>query len=407
MRMAYLLTDHGIPVFGDKGASVHVRELSNALCDMGHTVSILCGKRGSGSYESKFECQKVPEISATSAQVQDDDPNAARIAKESRYLQSAESMVNVFLHEHAKKRFDVMYERYSLWSKAGVTAAKKAGIPVILEVNAPLVVEQSAYRELALADEAKAIEHACFSQADVIITVSETLAQYVIDHGGHQDQVVVMPNGVNDGLFHPMVTAANVAEAEGRFVIAFSGSLKQWHGVDVLMTAFQELCRRMAGLHLLVIGDGPMSEWLQGFVAGSNLQSNVTFTGWTPHHQIPALIAAADVCVAPYPQLENFYFSPLKLFEYLAMGKPVIASDIGQIRAVIQHHENGILVPPGNERHLADALEMLCVNAPLRAQLSAAAYQSSRPYTWKQNAARVTAICQDLLQSDEPQRRVQ
>ena len=402
MRIAYLLADHGVPVYGTKGASVHVRELAAALADRGHEVTIFCTRKGAVPDEVPFSIVKAPSVSGDET-VPDSDPQALRRVKERRYMASADNLLRHFLQAHRQHPFDVIYERYSLWSAVGVRAARETGLPVVLDVNAPLCLEQASYRELCHAGHAKALERENFQGADRLIAVSRAVADYLLDHGAREETVTVMPNGVNTALFHPAVAPAALPEAEGRFVVAFSGSLKSWHGIDILMDAFRELVRRHAGLHLLMIGDGPLGQWLAGFAAGARLDDQVSFTGWVPHGSLPPLLARADAAVAPYPPLEDFYFSPLKLFEYLALGRPVVASAIGQITEVIEHGRNGLLVPPGDALALADALERLYLDLPLRKRLGLAAAEDAEQRGWNENARRLEAILASLRGARTPQ----
>lgn len=396
MRIAYFLADHGVPVFGNKGASIHVRALAKALCALGHDVTILCTKRGADVAPAPFRVIKVDNTPAPPPTPNDDDPLAQRRLKETRYLADAERMLRTFAREHERQPFDAIYERYSLWSAAAVRASRQFGLPAIIEVNAPLLSEQRAYRELARDTDAERIEREVFSQAGAIVTVSTAVANYVINHGADPKRVQVMPNGVDHTLFHSDLTPKQLPETDGRFVVAFSGTLKAWHGVDILLEGFRELNRRLAGMHLLVIGDGPMREWMQGFVRGAQLDGHVSFTGWRPHEEVAALLAGADVAVAPYPPLEDFYFSPLKLFEYMALGIPTVASDIGQIRDVIEHGADGLLIPPGNALALADVLEALALDKTLRHRIGQTAARTGRNFSWHSNAEKVIATIEAL-----------
>lgn len=391
MRIAYFLADHGIPVFGNKGASVHVRALADAMCMLGHDITIFCTKRGNAGTPSRYVVIKI--ASQLPAEVIDEaDPLAHRRAKERRYMASAAAMQEAFAVMHAEQPFDAIYERYSLWSAAGVEVARACNIPVIVEVNAPLLQEQQCYRQLALAKEAEVIERQVFEQADAVVAVSAEVADYVRCRGGDKTVVEVISNAVDESLFHPGVLPGALPEADGRCVIGFCGSLKAWHGVDILMDAFRELNRRHAGLHLLVVGDGPKYDWLQGYADGAGLADRVTLTGWVEHEQTPALLARSDILVAPYPDMDDFYFSPLKLFEYLALGKPVVASDIGQIKDVVETGTNGLLVPAGDCLALVEALQCLIVDAELRETMMRGAIDTASRYTWRGNAQSVIAM---------------
>ncbi len=402
MRIAYLLADHGIPLFGNKGAAVHVVDLIGALTALDQEVVLYCARHGGPQRPLPWHWEKVTAPTPAEASGAGDDPRAARRHKERCYLALAEALEARVAAAHRQRPFDALYERYSLWSAAGVRLARRLGLPLVLEVNAPLLAEQRRYRELALDEAAAAIEAEVFGGADHILAVSQGVADYVIAHGARPERVQVLPNGVDAARFHPAVTPAALPEAEGRFVIGFAGSLKAWHGVEILLDAFRELTRRLAGLHLLLIGDGPLRAWVDGYVAGAGVGDNVTCTGWVAHDAIPPLLARADVLSAPYPPLDDFYFSPLKLFEYLALGKPVVASRIGQIEEVIEHGRDGLLVPPGDAWALAEALQRLCVDEPLRRRLGQGARVAARGYTWHRNAQRIVALLQGATRRAVP-----
>jgi len=386
MRIAYFLADHGIPVFGSKGASVHVRSLCQAWSDLGHDVVLFCTKRGPEPATCPYEVCKITTPPPDPVAVDDSDPLAHRRLKEQRYLDSAEAMRRHFVQRHAETPFDAIYERYSLWSAAAVHAGHDTGLPSIIEVNAPLLQEQRRYRQLALDERAEAVERENFGGANAIVTVSRAVARYVCTRGGCAEKIEVLPNGVDPERFHPGIEAAPVPEATGRIVIAFAGSLKAWHGIDILLDAFRELHRRVTGVHLLIIGDGPLRQWIEGYVRGAGLEERITLTGWRAHDEVAALLSAADITVAPYPELEDFYFSPLKLFEYLALGKAIVASRIGQIEDLLEADHHALLTPPGDTLALADALERLVTDEPLRRRLGQAAALLGGSFTWRANA---------------------
>jgi glycosyltransferase involved in cell wall biosynthesis len=159
------------------------------------------------------------------------------------------------------------------------------------------------------------------------------------------------------------------------------------------------LLRRSDDYHLLIVGDGVLRSWLESQVQALGLEKAVTLTGPVPHDRVPGLIRRMDVALAPYPLLENFYFSPLKLFEYIAVGRPVVASRIGQIQEVVQDGETGLLVPPGDPQALVDQIERLRRDQNLREGLGRAAALQARNYTWERNARQVAAIGERLLRT--------
>ena len=123
----------------------------------------------------------------------------------------------------------------------------------------------------------------------------------------------------------------------------------------------------------------------------------MTITGWTAYERLPGLIQKMDVTVAPFASTEDFYFSPLKLFEYMAVGKPVVASQIGQIPELVGHETTGLLVRPDDAADLANKIDRLRREPDLRKSLGVAAAQKVAQHTWEQNARRVIALAEPLI----------
>jgi glycosyltransferase involved in cell wall biosynthesis len=173
--------------------------------------------------------------------------------------------------------------------------------------------------------------------------------------------------------------------------VGFVGTLKPWHGVDALIRAFAQASPEMAGARLLIVGDGPERAGLEQL--GATLGINVHYTGSVEPDAVPGLVASMDVCVAPYPRLKIFYFSPLKLFEYMAAGRAVIAARTGQVAQVLTHGHDGLLYAAGDERALADAIVRLSGDPGLRAELGANARNTVEArYTWDRVAAHILAL---------------
>jgi glycosyltransferase involved in cell wall biosynthesis len=174
--------------------------------------------------------------------------------------------------------------------------------------------------------------------------------------------VRVLPNAVDTDLFRPDVDGAQVrrrCDLDGRFVVGFAGTFKAWHGVDILLAAFRDLRQTDPSIHLLLVGDGPLRPALEETVRTTGLEEAVTFAGRVAHDAMPAYLAAMDIAVAPYPALDEFYFSPLKIFEYMAAGRAVLASRVGQVVDLIVDGETGLLFDPGDDTGLVDRIQRL------------------------------------------------
>lgn len=408
MRIAYLCSDFGIPVFGSKGASIHVRELSGALAALGHDLMILTprvgGDRPAGFAVPVCELPLDPADRTTYGLLQSEAGAGEAVAKEVRSLLYVASLRYRALEE--LRRFDphIIYERYSLFGTAGLALSRALGVPLLLEVNAPLSEEQAAHRQLAFGEAARGLESEVLCSADGVIAVSQELGRWLAGVGVAPERVTVMANGVDVGRF-----GAGALERDrmrrmlgltGKQVVGFAGTLKAWHGVETLVRAVAMLHGRGLAPHLLVVGEGPERGNLMELAGREGIRRAVTFTGAAPHEEMPAYVAAMDVATAPYAHTEGFYFSPLKLFEYMAAGRPVVAADAGQIHECVRHGETGWLYPPGNVEALADSIAALLRDPSAASSLGRAGQEYvSQRHTWEQNARTVAATAERLVSS--------
>jgi glycosyltransferase involved in cell wall biosynthesis len=358
MNIAYVNADAGIPLFSTKGAAVHVRDFAGAASRLGHAVRIFTARAGT-----------PPATWAVPHQVVEANTSQHDLA-EDRGLRLNTAFRSALEDAHRRGSFDLIYERYSLWSHTALSFARRRGLPYVLEVNSPLIVEQATYRSLWRQATARRVERYLFGAATRIVAVSSEVAEYACAHGGDPARVVVAANGVDLSLYAD-VQPQPVDDTH--FTIAFLGSLKPWHGIDVLIDALALLVSRDRNYHLRLIGDGPERDRLTAQIAARGLSAHATVVGQVARDQVPAHLHDVDVTVAPYPRLDGFYFSPLKVFEYMAAGRPIVASRIGQIESVLQDRQTALLVTPGDPGTLADAIETLRSQPALAARLSRAA----------------------------------
>lgn len=379
MRLAYISLDPGVPVFGQKGCSVHVQEISRAFQKQGYEIHLFSPRIGGDAPAdlTNIKLHPLPPL-----------PKGDLATRE-----EAAQNLNIDLKQALLNAgpFDLVYERYSLWSYAAMALARRMGIPSILEVNAPLIEEQATHRGLIDEAAARRIAKQVFAEASLVSAVSEEVASYV-KHTQVKARVAVSPNGVNLERFSPH-TPASLAAHE--FTLGFVGTLKPWHGLTGLMTAFKELDD--PEMRLLIVGDGPERQTLETQLS-PRLRRQVHFTGAVSPEAIPGLLASMDVAVAPYPALERFYFSPLKLYEYMAAGLPVVASRIGQIASIITHEHNGLLYQADDLRALAEQFKRLKHEPQLRAKLASAARASAESHSWDANLSKLLS---QLKQSPE------
>src|SRR5437867_4120143 len=353
MRILYVCADAGIPLDGTKGASVHVRQTIRGLERRGVEVAVLAAQPAAPGTAPG----RVIPMGTIHPRIQKGLPQGA--ATEAAALAAAQEFSERV--PFSPGEVDVIYERYSLWSLAGLLLAQRLAAPLVLEINAPLVEEQFRHRQIALVGIATEIERCLAQRADAVLCVSSTLRERVAHLRGNREGLHLFPNAVDTDQFRE--TARNTREGRGReaadTVIIFTGSFKPWHGVHDRLEAFALLLDRGERSRLILVGDGPEHEGLRRRAAELHIEGKVTFTGAVRHQEVPTLLAGADIAVAPYPSLDDFYFSPLKLGEYLAAGLPVVATACGDLDSLLKDGESALRVPPGDIPALARALGRL------------------------------------------------
>lgn len=405
MRILYLCSDPGVPVYGTKGASVHVRELCRALIELGHEVLLIAAKAGPCTDAAGFAVEEAPlgpSAELLCESVRRDHAGGPVAAREVRaklagaaVLRRARDLCRTFAP-------DVIYERYSLFGTAGRLLSEELRLPLVLEVNAPLTEEQAEHRGLAFRGAAERAERAILGAADRIIAVSPPLATWLSERGVEAGRVTVLPNAVDPGRFRPQPEAAHRVRRQlglnGQPVLGFLGTLKPWHDAETLLEALAHLPRALDA-RLLVVGDGPERAKLEVAAARLGVCGNVEWTGAVPHDFVPAYLSAMDVAVVPYADARNFYFSPLKLFEYQAAARPVVAADIGELRHCVRPGDTGLLYPPGDARGLANALSELAVDRGRARRLGRAGRRHVlRRHTWIVTARAVAELAGDAAE---------
>ncbi len=355
------------------GQSVHVEELVAALRGLGHEVLVV----GPGFYEQ------------------------AHFGGESNLVAWIRSRLPVVVGEVAEllytipawwrlraafRRFrpDLIYERYNLYFLAGTWVARSSGAKLFLEVNSPLVEERTRLGQLRLRWLAGALERYVWRSADKVLVVTGVLQQAVAAAGVPPEQIAVVPNGIDPAQFAALPARK---AGDGPLVLGFVGFVRDWHGLDAVIAAMAAEPHG-AILRLVVVGDGPARETLQRQAQSLGLADRVTFTGLQPREAIPALVAGFDIALQP---LVVSYASPLKIFEYMAAGRAIVAPDQPNIREILRDGETAVLFDPQASGAMWRAIQRLAGDPALRARLGEAARAeiARRDYTWRGNAVRV------------------
>lgn len=327
------------------------------------------------------------------------------ILKPNRYLEFFDELQLIDYHfkliRCLKKLFDkssigLIYQRHSIFNASGVILSKKLGIPVILEVNNSEVWAKKNWSRLVFEKLATQIEQFALQNSDLLSVVSEVTKDQIKKYEIDESKIVVNPNGVDPEKFSPSIDGnkiRNKFNLDENFVVGFIGTFTRWHGVETLFEAALKVHQINHYIKFLLIGDGNLKPELELKTYQLNLQETIYFTGIIPHSEAPEYLAACDVLVSPHLGFESgerFFGSPTKLFEYMAMGKPIIASDLEQIGKIIIDEFNGLKFKPGDSEELSSKILRLYDEKELRTNLGKNARETVlKNYTWKHNAFRV------------------
>ena len=356
------------------GQSVHVEEMVAALRGLGHEVTVVgpsfyaASSFGGESRTVALLRRLLPWVLAEVAELAYNLPAYRRLARAARAVQP-----------------DLLYERYNLFFLAGAWLARRHRLRYFLEVNAPLAEERARHGALRLRRTARLAERHVWRSADCVLAVTAVLGRRITAAGVDATRIRVVPNGIVAERFAP---APPDAPERHPLTLGFVGFMRDWHGLDTVI-------RGLAGhagvpLRFEAIGEGPARPGLQALAASLGVTERVRFAGLLPHDSIPAAVAGFDIALQP--RVVD-YASPLKLFDYMAAGRAIVAPDQPNIREVLEHERTALLFDPARPEAMWQAIARLAGDAALRRRLGIAARQDllRRDFTWRGNAARVAA----------------
>ena len=374
------------------GQAVHIEEMIQSLRSQGHQVMVVApGQRDQAAEGSTSMGGQVAWVGRLRAAL----PKALYELMELGY-----SLVAYHRLLSAARQFkpDLIYERYNLFLLAGVMLKRKLRLPLFVEVNAPLAEERQLHGGgLGLPALARWAEAVVWRGADRVLPVTRVLAGHVAAVGVPAERIVVIPNGINEAHFAAAVSpdaAKQRLGLTGALVLGFTGFVRDWHGMD-LVIRWMASAAAPAHARLLVVGAGPAQAALEQLALALHLGDRVRFTGVIDRHAVPDHVAAFDIALQPAVVA---YASPLKLFEYLALGKAVVAPATPNIMEVLRDEENAVLFDPVQTGAFERALQRLATDAVLRQRVGQAARETilQQGLTWNGNARRVVALAQSL-----------
>jgi glycosyltransferase involved in cell wall biosynthesis len=363
------------------GQSVHVDDMIAALRSLGHEVVVAAPAMAGGTGG------EAPGWVAWLKRVL---PRAVYEALELGYNVPAFARLYRQWRDFAP---DIIYERYNLNLLAGTCLAKLTRTPLLLEVNAPLAQERASFGGgLDLHPLAWRIENWLWRSADCTLPVSEALAAFLLEAGVARERIAVIPNGIDPAAFDAIdaEAAKRALGLEGKLVLGFSGFMREWHGLDGVIDALAQP-DLPGSLHLLLLGDGPARGAMEQRAAERGIADRITFAGTVPRAALARHVAAFDIALQPKAVA---YASPLKLFDYMAAGKAIVAPDQPNIRELLSPEISALLFDPQHKAAMLAAVLRLVHDAGLRRRLGAAARRQidERGFTWRENARRVAGL---------------
>lgn len=282
-----------------------------------------------------------------------------------------------------------VYQRYSLNNLAGWWLARTRRVPLVLEVNASEVWWRREWSTLRFVSLAQATERLLLTSADRVIAVSHNAAVQLGDGGIDRSRLRVVANGVDVERFavaHPRALPFESTAC----VIAFCGLFYPWHGVRYLAQAFAQLVAERPHARLLLVGDGTEANLVRSMLAADDGAFRFHITGVVRRGEVPSFLTAADILVSPHAAGKDFVGSPIKIFEYMASGRAIVASRLAQIAEILDHERTALLTTPGDSTDLHDALLRLVDDVSLRRRLGAAAQAEARArHSWDMRLAQM------------------
>ena len=379
----------------DDGQAVHVRELIGALRGLGHEVR---------------ECALVQKSARPTAAPRQRAglwrrlrlPRAATEVLEVLYNGTARRMLREAARE-LKPHF--VYERHALHCRAGLDIARELGVPLLLEVNSPMVEEMQRLGSLRLPARAARTEREVLGGADAVLAVSRVLADRLIAAGARADRLRVIKNAADPGRYGDEARRAAAAVRErlrvpaGAFVLGFVGFMRPWHRLDLVLDVMAR--PGLESVVLVLMGRGPALEPLLQQAAKMGLSQRVLAVGEVPGELLPAHVLACDGALIP---AINDYASPLKLFDSLAAGVPTLAPDQPNLREVVQDGETALLFAPCSANDLARQLRRLLDDRSFARRIGEAGRAAllHNDWTWSGNARAVVAAYEALRAGVRP-----
>jgi len=299
---------------------------------------------------------------------------------------------------------DLVISRLDVHVVSPSVLSKKFNIPFIIEIDSPRSYEKITYQTQYKVSKRllRWMEMRFINAGKAGFTVSHQIKQHFVDRGIADEFIDVIPNGADPDRFSPDIPAADVRKKYNlgdAVVVGFVGSFIFWHGVENLTYIIKQATRKDANVKFLMVGQGgPLEPMLKQFIFDNKLEGRVILTGHVPHDEVPKYIATMDIVLAPYPDMEFFYYSPVKIYEYMSCGKPIISTRIGQITEIIEDRKTGFLTKPNDIETIGNIISELLEQPGLRKQVgNAARNEILAKHTWQKRGEDLAVLCEKYV----------
>lgn len=298
-----------------------------------------------------------------------------------------------------KHQPDCVLETHLAFSLAGMIAVDKTGVPLIIDDVAPAWEEEQQYG-VGLKRLARRIYRQVTTRADLLVAVNKTLKRFMLEEGLPENKIVVVENGIDGQRFHPSVDGRRHRIQYGirdeEVVIVYVGSFQPYHRVELLVYAFAKVVTKQP-IRLFLVGEGKYTDQVKAIAADLDLADRIIFTGRIPYEEVASYAAVGDIAVVP---ATSEYANPMKMYEYMALGKAVIAPNQETITEIAENQRNVYLFEPENIPTLTFALQTLIDDKPRRERLGRQAGEQVTGFTWQARARAMELAIQRLIQKD-------
>jgi glycosyltransferase involved in cell wall biosynthesis len=393
MKICYVAPSEDVP--SNYAGAIHTFEIAKNLVSEGHEVHIVAKFTG-GEKEEKIEGVNIHRVYSTKKRI-------------FGYPSTLVNSVRITSDIIKKYDIEIIHERMTLPGGVGAITSKLFNIPCLLEVNGPVLEEHIALGNIPNHSHRRILK---WWRSQVLpiygayYVQTRSLREIMMDWGLSDKKVHVIPNGVDINRFHPDINGMEILhkyQLDGKNIVTFIGTSREWHGVTLLISSIPKILQEYPDTKFMIIGTGPEQPAIEKMVSDLNLQRDVLLLGTVPYRDIPKFISASTICVAPFQPSKldtmkkyGLYFSPIKLFEYMACGKPIITTRVGEVNNLFEDRKDAYLIEP-RKQELADAAIHLLGDEQMRDQLGKMAREKVKEYTWENTTSGVMGAYQTLF----------